>query len=136
MAKSTHTPEHVRFVSEILIEHPDARTDGFPAALRALRGRLGCEDEDFPAIHFRPDAFRLNEEAREIEIYEVEITHPVPANKLTHLGEWWAAWDAEDEHDWLPVLYTVNRDGVRTRRDLAVAYFELSLLPRLQEIAA
>lgn len=136
MAKSAHTPEHVRFVAEILVDHPDVKTDGFPSVLRDLRARLGCEDEDFPDIHFRPDTFRLNEQAQEIEIYEVEITHPIPVDKLAHLGQWWAAWDAEDEHGWLPVLYTVDRCGARTRRDLAIAYFELGLLPRLSGEAA
>jgi hypothetical protein len=110
-------------VAAILADFPGAQTVGLSAAIDALRERLGCEGPS-PAIAFVPDAFRLNEDDCEIELYEVEVTHPLTMRKLRTLGEWWAAWDAEGDHDWLPVLIQVDRFGDRHRRDLGVAYFE------------
>lgn len=122
-ARSTHTPEHVARVAAIVADFPGARTTGLSAAVDELRGRLGRAGH-FPPVTFIPDAFRLNEAESEIELYEVEVTHPLTMRKLRVLGEWWAAWDAEGDHDWLPVLIQVDRFGDRHRRDLGIAYFE------------
>lgn len=136
MAKGTHTPQHVRGVAEILETYPDARTMGFPTVIRDLRAELGCED-DPPEVHFIPDAFRLNRDTHEIEIFEVEVTHPTPISKLHELGVYWSYWDAEDNHEWLPVLITVDRFGQSRRFDLSLAYLDaLSKSASLQGEAA
>lgn len=134
MAKGFHTPEHVRGVAAILAEFPDAATTGFPTVMRALRDELGCED-DPPEISFIPDAFRLNRATQEIEIYEVEVTHGVSLQKLHALGYYWGQWDAEGDHDWLPVLITVNRFGHQRRFDLCIAYHDMLARNRPAPIA-
>lgn len=132
MAKAHHTPEHRAEVAAILRDYPGAQATGFPQAVRALRKRLGfddgtgdTDDECAMRINFVPDAFRLNEAECEIEIYEVEVTHHVPAVKWHRLGYFWSEWDAEDEHDWLPVLVLVDRRGRHMRVDLCNAYHDL-----------
>lgn len=124
--RDAFTKQHVDGVAAILRDYPGARTEGFPSAVRDLRDRVGCRGEE-PAINFVPDAFRLNEETCEIELFEVEVTHPVPTAKLADLGWYWSQWDAEDGHEWLPVLIQIDRFGTAHRRDLSIAYFELSL---------
>jgi hypothetical protein len=122
------TPEHIAGVAEVLRRYPGSATTGFPAAVRALRETLGCEDEA-PAIHFVPDAYRINHEACDIEIFEVEVTHPVTFQKLYELGDYWFEWDAESGHDWLPVLIQIDRFGTHHRRDLSVAYHFAAQVP-------
>jgi hypothetical protein len=123
---SAHTSQHVGQIAAILRDYPGAAATGFPQAIRDLRASLGCDpDEDMAAPSFRPDAYRINQEAEEIEVFEVEITNGISENKLLKLGKWWGDWDAEDEHAWWPVLITVDRYGHRVRRDLCHAYYEL-----------
>ncbi len=64
---------------------------------------------------------------QEVVLFEVEVTHHLPTRKLADLGNFWADFDGEGRTDWLPVLVQVDRLGNRTRRDLSVAYVEVSL---------
>lgn len=121
--KPGFTKQHIDGVAAILRDYPGAQTEGLPAAVRALRDRLGCEDEP-PAIDFVPDAFRLNEAECEIELFEVEVTHAIPERKILQLGYYWSQWDGEADHEWLPVLIRVDRFGERHRHDLCAAYHE------------
>jgi len=119
------TQQHLDGVAAILRDYPGAQTTGLPMAVRALRDRLGCEDEP-PIINFVPDAFRINEGTQEIELFEVEVTHAIPDRKLRDLVSYWFEWESEGEHDWLPILIQVDRFGSRHRRDLAIAYFDMA----------
>jgi len=127
LIRLTFTPEHIAGVDAVIAGYPGAAIMGFPQAVRDLRARLKCS-EPAPEIHFVPDAYRINEDTCEIEIFEVEVTHPIPARKLRDLGLYWSEWDAEGEHDWLPVLIQVDRFGTHHRRDLSIAYFETATL--------
>ena len=120
------TQQHIDGVADILRSTPGARVVGFNAAVRELRSALHC-DGPGPEIRFVPDAYRINHATSEIEIYEVEVTHPIPARKLADLGFYWAEWDAECDHEWEPVLFQIDRFGTTHRRALSIAYVEMAL---------
>jgi hypothetical protein len=124
-ARGTHTALHKSRVAGIVTNYLGARTLGFPTVAADLWARLGYEGSA-PVSAFVPDAFRFNEATSEIELYEVEVTHPLSDHKMAVLGNYWAEWDAEDG-DWLPVVIRVDRFGNHHRMDLGIAYFEMSI---------
>lgn len=111
-----HTQTHTNLIDGLVRDIPGCHKHGFRAAHRALADSLGVE-VDLPRA--LPDAYRFNEEAGEIEWYEVEVTHATPHAKICDLADWWADWDSEGENDWLPILVIVDRFGNRSRLDLA-----------------
>lgn len=112
---------HQALIDQLISDVPGAAVYGFLSAVNELRTRLGCEA--IPPLQWRPDAYRINVETEEIEIYEVEVRHAIPSSKIDLLGEFWLDWDDEGEHDWLPVLIVVGRYGARQRIDLKHAHY-------------
>lgn len=109
---------HQRLIGQLLTLD-GMQSHGFPEAHRNLCREVGA---DIPDPTFFPDAFRLNSEAMEIELYEVEVTNDLGSRKIETLGDYWEQWDSEGHTDWLPVLIVVNRYGGKTRLDLCDAY--------------
>jgi hypothetical protein len=63
----------------------------------------------------RPDAFRIDEEAQEIFVYEVEVTHRVTEGRVERYADlWWAL----DEEYWLLRLIVVDRFENHTEIDV------------------
>lgn len=120
MPKGQPGVSHQRMIADILRDYPGARVIGFQQALRALRDEIGAEDDIPPS--FRPDAYRINRDTRDIEIFEVEVSCVLSPAKIAQLGDWWFDWDSEGRHDWLPVLILVDRYGHRNHVDLHHAY--------------
>jgi hypothetical protein len=114
------SPRHDALVQQVLAEVPGSAINDLPAALRALADEIG--DPGLARIYFRPDAYRINRETQELELYEVEVTSPITRGKVRQLGDLWFDWDSEGDHDWLPVLFIVDRYGHRNRVDLEDAY--------------
>lgn len=119
--------KHRTLIEQVLKDVPGSSAADFPKAIAALQKSLGMTDA-LPT--FRPDAYRINHETQEIELYEVEVRHALPQRKIEDLGDFWFAWDAEGEHDWLPVLIVVGRYGGHQRIDLAHAYYRTGPLAR------
>lgn len=116
MASRVLSSKHEALVESILAEIPGTKTRRFRAALNELCAELGMPA--FDHLGWLPDAYRINRQACEIELYEVEVHHSLPDWKIDALGEFWFEWDCYGAHDWLPVLIIVSRYGVRQRFDL------------------
>lgn len=121
------TDLHKVEIANVLADYPDAQTEGFPAAQRNLWLEMGGDEEEIPRSDFRPDAYLIDHVAKEVVLFEVEITSFMTERKCAQLGYYWFEWDAEDAHDWLPVLITVDRHGARTRHDLCDFYYRYTL---------
>jgi len=106
------TTPHELVIRSLIDSHPDMCRNGFRRAMRNLWSELGDIDEMLP-IDFVPDAYRIDREAEEILIYEVEFSHPVTEHKLRQYGMLWFDWDAEGQHEWLPRLFIIDRLGQR-----------------------
>ena len=115
------TELHKTLIQKLLGDIPGCVTDGFWREHDALRKSL---DLGPLRVKIRPDAFRINHETSEIEIYEVEVESVLTPTKIRELGLLWDDWDAEGSHDWLPVLFVVDRYGNINRLDLMDAYHE------------
>ena len=115
------TELHKTLIQKLLDDIPSCSAKGFWNAHDALRKSLGLEPL---RVRIRPDAFRINHESSEIEIYEVEVESVLTSAKIRELGVLWEEWDAEGTHDWLPVLFVVDRYGNINRLDLMDAYHE------------
>ena len=97
--------------------------NGFRAVIRELVEELDC-DNSCLADGFLPDAYKIDRDAQEILIYEVEDSHPLPPRKLDRYSWFWFCWEAEDRHEWLPRLFTVDRYGRATGEiDLCATYY-------------
>ena len=112
------TDLHKLLTSNIIQTVPDAREHSFWAAHDELCAAIDIE-RGF-SLPFRPDAFRINHETSEIEIYEIEVRSKLSAPKIEMLGALWQWWDGE-EVDWLPVLFVVDRFGNMNRMELGDA---------------
>jgi len=101
----------------------DIHRNGFRAAIRDLVAELDGDEGCF-VDGFLPDAYKIDREAQEIIIYEVEDSHPIPPHKLDRYAWFWFCWDAEGAHEWLPRLFTVDRYGRLTGEiNLCAAYY-------------
>lgn len=83
-----------RAVRAMALQNPAIQAGrGFTKALRPFIKRLVDEDASKEIHHlgFNPDAYVLDEDAREIVIYEIEDTHMLSTEKLDLLIEhfWW-----------------------------------------------
>lgn len=127
--KDGEVTRHELAIRMLVNSHPDMCRNGFAKAVRELWIELHAdEDPDEctePVRHpFLPDAYRIDREAQEILVYEVEDTCPISPEKLLRLAYWWFQWDADDEHEWLPRVFVVDRYGnVGTEIDLMAAYY-------------
>ncbi len=120
-----HTAAHKREIARVLEDCPGAKTKGFAAAHRALWLEIGGHPNDLPRTAFVPDAFHIDREARQLVLFEVEVSHGITDEKYRRLGEFWCDWDDEAGNDWLPVLVIVDRFGNRDPRDLGRFYHAL-----------
>ena len=117
-ASSGMTALHRNLIDDLVAEL-GAKTAKFAKASDALADEL---DSEIMTPQFKPDAYRINRETMRIELYEVEVTHPVSPQKLSQFASYWEDWDGEAGHAWLPVLIIVNRFGARSELDLCDAY--------------
>lgn len=110
---------HTKLIDQLIDGIPGVRQHGFWRAHSELCQHLDIEEMRFG---FVPDAWRINKNSSEIEIFEVEVHSKLKAHKIRILGEFWEFWDGECS-DWLPVLILVDRFGNQSRMDLQSAVF-------------
>lgn len=79
-----------------------------------------------------PDAFRIDREAREAHVYEVEVTAPMTSEKLELYADMWFELDCEG---WGLHLTSVDRLGTHVRVDLMVMWYEILAL-QTRQVAA
>lgn len=127
------TGQHKGEIANLMADFPGARTEGFAAEQTALWLRIGGDLEEAPRATFRPDAYLIDEEAKELLLFEVEVTSFLSDTKCAALGYYWFEWDADDSHDWLPVLITVDRHGTRAQQSLSDFYYRYVLSRTLAE---
>lgn len=135
---------HELAIRTLVLGDPGIHRNGFAEAVRALWDELDAASEygldPLDKIAFRPDAYKVDRETETLILYEVEDSHPIPAEKLRQLAWFWFCWDAEAEHEWLPELHTVDRYGRMTGQiDLCSLYYTAILAehrrtPALAEI--
>ncbi len=104
--RSYSNVHHQSLVADLLREGMSGT--GFRANLERAVGH---------GLSFRlvPDAHRIDEEERTVEVHEVEVTHSMSENKLErYLRLYWAL----DEHDWELRVFVVNRFGQRSELDM------------------
>jgi len=135
-----HTDAHRKHIADVLRDYPGAQAGGFETAMHALhKEACGRSFGEMASPGFRPDAFRINRETSEIELYEVEITSALTDRKVIDMGMFWFEWDCED-CPWIPVLIVVDRYGHRNRIDLMHAYYRDGpfdhVRPKYGELAA
>jgi len=114
---------HELAIRTLVNSDPNIHRNGFRAAIKELVAELDG-DEECLVDGFLPDAYKIDRDAQEILIYEVEDSHPLPPNKLRLYSWFWFCWEAEGHHEWLPRLFTVDRYGRATGEiDLCAAYY-------------
>ncbi len=94
---------------------------GFSRTVAALFEREDIYPDNVPLGEFVPDAYLLDEAAREIRIYEVEVTNALSDQKIASLGMFWFYMDCETT-EWVPRLFVVDRYGVTTELDMLKCY--------------
>ena len=99
-------------------QYPQIRRAGFMKALRgAFPSIVEAELDDFARV---PDGFVVRAEDDEVDVFEVEITHPLDDRSMRDFAFFWAALDS------LEVgmrLHVVNRYGHINEVDLAAYYY-------------
>ncbi len=118
--------KHQQIIGDLVASIPGTQTKGFMKAVRALCEREIPDPDDHAAItwlRLRPDAYRLNEARKIIEIYEVEVTHHLSMVKLNDYANFWWSWDNFECTDWWPELIIVNRFGQHNTYDCRLHNF-------------
>lgn len=114
---------HERLVAAIVRDH-GAQTGGFAGALWNAVGNDPCLDELDATCRrpgFRPDAWRIDLEARRVELWEVEITSPLSDAKVQAIL---AVWSELDAIEWELVVHRMDRFGTESELPLVACYFE------------
>jgi hypothetical protein len=102
----------------VLREHyPELQEGRFVPALAAA-----FEEFDSDWFTRMPDAFAIRVPQREVDVIEVEITHPIPHDTMRDLGRLWFELDAIDV---LMRLFVMNRYGHINEIDLQAWWYEL-----------
>lgn len=96
--------------------------NGFARAVRALIDEIGSELDEMDLSSFLPDAYMIDHENKAIVIYEVEVTSYLSPHKLDCYAWFWFCWDSEDEHEWRPRLFVVDRYFHKNELDLCDLY--------------
>ena len=121
------TTRHELVIRMLVNSHPAMQRNGFSRSVKDLLISLGADADyrdDFPPCRFVPDAYRIDHEAQDILIYEVEDTNPISPRKLEELAEYWFWWESEGQHDWMPRLFVVDRYGAsRLEIDLQQVWY-------------
>lgn len=108
---------HAQLIAEILADFPDAKTKGFMAAIRSIPDAPYIQDMHrhdrrwWRLCNCIPDAFLIDQENREVVVFEVVVAHDVSQHKFGKFAELGWALD-EDYYDL--VLMRCDRFG-RTR---------------------
>lgn len=75
--------------------------------------------DDPPRMPFVPDAFSVIDDAKELHLFEIEVTHPLTAEKGGLIGRF---IDEMRDYGWSVYLHIVNRYGHITQMDAATLY--------------
>ena len=111
---------HELAIRRLIDSHQDLCRNGFWEAIKQLCDELG--EDDVPTklgFRFQPDAYRIDRQASEILLYEVEVTSLVTPDKMKLIAAFWEWWEASGDHDWMPRLFLVNRYGHQGEVDLS-----------------
>lgn len=97
---------HTAIIKRVLDQDKNVRERGFRSAL--MRAIPDHDDHAFDFLHLRPDAYLIDPDYATVVAIEVEVTHPISAEKLEFYCElyWILSW-----HSWDLVLKTINRFG-------------------------
>ncbi|WP_324807258.1 hypothetical protein SH584_11590 [Sphingomonas sp. LY29] len=112
---------HEELIRELIDSDPRMCRNGFARSMKPLFEREGIYPENVPLGEFIPDAYLLDEEAKEIRIYEVEVTNALSNFKIQSLGMFWFYMDCEMTK-WMPRLYVVDRYGAMTELCMLKCY--------------
>lgn len=103
---------HQQIINEILADWPDAQTQGFARALKALPDAeymawmLEKEPDWYRVVNFVPDAWMVVPEKRHLVIFEAVHQHDVPASKFGKMVD--LAWGLDEDH-WRLILVRCDR---------------------------
>lgn len=108
---------HGRLIAGIVQRYPAATSMRF---LKRIMAATGEDAEEFCALTFRPDAFVIDHASQTVTMFEVEVTHPVHAEKLEAMS---ALWFDLDAIEWDLRLIAVDRHGFTRAMDLQAEYY-------------
>jgi hypothetical protein len=116
------TAKVMRFVN------PAIKITGFRAEIKRLwleqEGRDALEEWRQYGPRFIPDGYLIDEQKREVIVYEVEDTHPCPPKKLMELAYFRFFLDT---YDWEFRAIVLDRYGQNPRELPLVAYYYTNL---------
>ena len=111
-----------------LAEYPEVRTKGFWEALRALPdaeyfSELVNDDKEWVAANkFIPDAYAIHADERSVVLFEVVVTHDIPAYKMRKIMQ--LMW-ALDQDEWQLGLVRIDMTGRKAYDPMAMAIIEI-----------
>jgi hypothetical protein len=110
-AECANETKHELLIRQLIGSDARMARNGFWKALRDLLDELKLRPEEFPSREFLPDAYLIDREAKEVRLYEVEVTCPLSSLKLADYGWLWFCFDCEEHLEWEPRLFVVDRYG-------------------------
>lgn len=85
---STHelrwTPSNQQLVWALLHQYPEVKAGGFVPALETAFPELFDDMRWFRRV---PDGYTIRPEEREVDLFEIEVTHAIPRSTLLDLGK-------------------------------------------------
>ena len=121
MIESRWTPTNAQMVAALRNEHPEIQTGG--KLIANLEGAFPGVCDDLRWFRRIPDAYAIRVEEREVDIFEVEVTHPIPLSTVKDLAGLWFDLDSLDIE---MACYVINRYGHINRLDLCAWYPEVN----------
>jgi hypothetical protein len=97
--------------------------NGFWQSVGKIVAAEGIDCDEICARTFRPDAYLIDNDRKEINIFEVEVTHAMPETKMDDYAWWWFLWECEGQSEFLPRLFVVDRYGHGSEMDLRQLYY-------------
>jgi hypothetical protein len=121
MIESRWTPTNQQMVAALREEHPELRTGG--KLIRDLEASFPEALDDLRWFTRIPDAYAIRQDDREVDVFEVEVTHPIPLSTVRDLTRLWFDLDSMSVK---MTCYVVNRYGHINVLDLRSWYYEVN----------
>lgn len=119
MIESRWTPTNQQLVYALQLQYPEVRTTGLVPALKAAFPEVY---DDLDTFKRYPDGYVIRQSEREVDIFEVEVTHAIP---LSTMRDIFVLRGVLDSLDIEMRCYVVNRYGHINELDLSSWYFEV-----------
>lgn len=95
---------HSTIRDALVSQYPELQTHGFKRAVLALLPQ--DDQEEWPLIDFVPDAYSILVAEKEIYLFEIEISHPLPKQKRESIAFF---ADAMEGYGWSVSIRVIDR---------------------------